>query len=132
MVPHREAHRGRSFRRDDLGLGCPDRIPLYVTPGIHTDENKEQREALERAASEAAQDKDFQKHISLQYEIRSLAEYHPTFLKSKEGELEVYGLAGQIQRDHRIFLRIAKAVLRELLGPFSSPHYRYWLASRHQ
>jgi hypothetical protein len=64
------------------------RIPLSVIPGIHTDENKERRETLERAASEAVEKKDFQRCMSLQYKIRSLAEYHPTFLKSKEGELE--------------------------------------------
>lgn len=106
------------------------RIPLYVTPGIQTDGNRGRRETLERAASEALSEKDFSTYTSLQYEIRNLAEYHPTFIKSKEVELEFYGLAGQLQRDQRVFLRIARTVLRELLGPFSSRRYREWLASR--
>ena len=101
-----------------------------MTPGIQTDENRERREALDRAASEAIRKKDFSTYTSLQYEIRNLAEYRPTFLKSKEGEIELHGLAGKLHRDQRVFLRIARAVLRELLGPFPARRYREWLASR--
>jgi len=106
------------------------RIPLYVTPGIQTDENRERRETLERAAAEAIKKEDFDTYTSLQYEIRNLAEYRPTFLKSREGEIELHGLAAQLQRDQRIFLRIMRRVFRELLGSSSLRRYREWLASR--
>ena len=106
------------------------RTPLYVAPGIHTDDNKERRESLQNAASEAIEKKEFSKYTSLQNEIRNLAEYRPAFLRSQKGGFEFHWLTGQLQRDQRVFLWIVWIVLRELFGPLSLTYYQQWLASR--
>ena len=106
------------------------RIPLLVTPGIQTLKTQKEREALARAASEALSSRDFQTYTSLQYQIRNLAVYKPTFARSPEGGLELYWLSGKIQKDQRVLLRIARAVLSEFLGPVPASRYQEWRISR--
>jgi hypothetical protein len=55
--------------------------------------------------------------------------YMPTFIRSKECGLEPFWLAGNIQKDQYILLRIARAVLADFLGPLSSWRYREQLIS---
>lgn len=94
------------------------RVPLYMTPGIITDDTATAREELERKASEATLRGDSHEYMSLFMAIRSLAVYVPAMITSESAGLKMYSLHDQLPKDQETFLDIATLVLHELLGPF--------------
>ncbi len=102
------------------------RIPLYMPPGIQTEEVAAQRQILTDQMLEASRRGDSSEAVSLQYQIWNLATYVPGMITSDATGIQLHSVADQLAKDQQIFLAIAQTVFVALLGTYRSA--LYWTA----
>ncbi len=91
------------------------RIPLYVPPGILTEEQAEEFKRLEDLAGMDDEARKGERRVAILERAHGLGTFCPWFIcEDKAGTLEVYALPVRIAEDHATFLEISVTTIAAL------------------
>ncbi len=88
------------------------RIPLYVPPAVWSEEDAKRAQELDEQAAVLIAEGERESGADLMHQSHNVGQHLPVFI-AEVPKIQVYDLAGRIDRDHELWLEVVNNVLQK-------------------